>query len=581
MALLRFYTAVRQFIGFLWVVPFLVLGLPVAQAAERCGGVFADSAESSANFPPKSWANYLKTLPTVKNPVQPMGSIPREIVEAPREDSRLYTMGSKYFAKSNLARGGQVPQFVQADIKAEVAAVSTRYEYISSGSPQGGPYTFRTTEWGGGFEVPDLPRRNEFANQATYSQALHKYLDRIVAVIKSEKTYPEYDEIFDSRRLDWQVQDRAEMKAGDNFARTRRHLKDSRVTEVPVESVSGMGLGRIAFREEYDRGDMVVIVVGTKFESHVQASAEAIGQGKELQKSWVVELVSEIYPEYVERRHWGESFIKADFAEVLETLNSTDYVMVRKKDANGKPGELLAAMGLNRASYGKAQVFNAEKNQWVEYTGKFGSTVYNDYPTAQSDRVVDPLLIRENKVPLLKMEAYLGDGFRMPRPAYVEGITLQQVGPRVVNGDFVGRQPIYMMAGEIFEPVKFFMAKTADLRATALNEVFAETIQTMFQFNRSCNLSVCGQALYTFNPKTEGSRLYAKRGMGVLTEFPSATKDGVDWHVFGSKVESYLQKYHEPSAADKEKGGAAVQSINTFRELSDGILRDFKNGSER
>jgi hypothetical protein len=550
----------------------------MVQAAERCGGVFADSAESSANFPPKSWVNYLKTMPMAIASAQPMGLIPREIVEAPREDSRLYTMGSKYFAKSNLGRVEQKPQFVQADIKAEVAAASTRYEYISSSSPQGGPYTFRTTEWGGGFEVPDLPRRNEFANQAAYSQALHKYLDRIVAVIKSEKTYPEYDEIFDPRRLDWQVQDRAELKAGKNFARTRRHQKDTRVTEVPVETVAGTGLGRIAFREEYDRGDMIVIVIGTKFESHVQASTEAMAKGKELQKTWVIELLKEIYPEYVERRHWPESFIKADFAEVLETLNSTDYVIVRKKDVNGKPGELLAAMGLNRASYGKAQVFNAETNRWVEYTGKFGSTVYNDYPTAQSDRVVDPSLIRENKVPLLKMEAYLGEGFRMPRPAQVEGITLQQVGPRIVNGDFVGRQPIYLKAGEIFEPVKFFMSKTAELRATALNEVFAETIQVMFQSNRSCDLSVCGQALYTFNPKTEGSRLYAKRGMGVLTEFPMASKDGVEWHVFGSKVESYLQKYHEPTAADKEAGGKAVQTINTVRELSDRVL-DFMNGS--
>ncbi|WP_168196674.1 hypothetical protein [Bdellovibrio sp. ZAP7] len=576
MALFSLYTAVRQFIGTLLGVSLVLLWGSFSHGAESCGRIFVDATENSSAFPPKSWTGYLKSMPVAKTPVQPMGSIPREFVQAPREDSRLYTMGSKYFAKSNLGRNDELPGFIQADIQAEVAAASTRYEYISSHSPQGGPYTFRTTEWGGGFEVPDLPRRNEFPNQATYSKALHKYLDRIVAVIKSGKTYPEYDAIFDSRRLEWDASDRAEMKAGVNLARGRSYTKESRVTEVPVESVSGTNLGRIAFREEYDRGDMVVIVVGTKFASKAQVSSAAIAKGKELQKSWVIELISEIYPEYVERRHWGESFIKADFSEVLETLNSTDYVMVRKKDS----GELLAAMGLNRASYGKAQIFNADAGKWVEYTGKFGSTIFNDYPTAQSDRIVDPSLIRENKVPLLKMEAYLGEGFRMPRPALVEGITMQQVGPRVVNGEFVGRQPVYLKAGEIYEPVKFFMAKSAELRAKALNEVFAETIQTMFPENRSCDLSVCGQALYTFNPKTEGSRLYAKRGMGVLTEFPSADKDGVDWHVFGSKVESYLQKYHEPSAADKEEAGSAVQRINNSRELSDRVL-EFMNGLAR
>lgn len=136
------------------------------------------------------------------------------------------------------------------------------------------------------------------------------------------------------------------------------------------------------------------------------------------------------------------------------------------------------------------------------------------------------------------------------------------------------QQPVYMRAGEIFEPVKFYMSKNSELRAKALSEVFSQTTQVFFQLGRSAELSVKGQALYTFNPKTEGSRLYAKRGMELMANFSSNTRDGVDWHVFASKIESYMQKYHEPTAAEKEADNAiAVDTIDSVRSLVDRVLK--------
>jgi hypothetical protein len=109
-----------------------------------------------------------------------------------------------------------------------------------------------------------------------------------------------------------------------------------------------------------------------------------------------------------------------------------------------------------------------------------------------------------------------------------------------------------MGEGIIYEPVKFYLAKKADLRGVAMTELVAAMMDGVFPEYRGTDFGLIAQYLYTFNPLREGQLLYSGRGMNTLDQYQSVTKDGIKWHVFGSAPGDFLQMFHSLSAADAE-----------------------------
>ncbi|QLY24829.1 hypothetical protein [Bdellovibrio sp. KM01] len=562
MLLSKSFTADKRFAIPCGLIIAFVLSLgSIANAAESCTSIFS---EGNA-WPPANWKQHLQEV-KVHAKSQPMGNVQRKYVETPADDPRLYYNKYGEHHVDSTKTNWEFSSFLEADIQAEVQSVSQKYQYVESHNSTGGPYLFKNTQSQREFIVYDIPRLSEFPSSKKYSAALEKYLGRIEKIVEEGIWNKDLDNFFHGTNPLQNGKMREKIAQGKTLkaARSTFLSAPTHVTAFPVELIPGTKMGRIAFREEWDQGDMVTTVIRTQIVGSTKATEALMLKGKEEQKKWVIDLISEIYPDYVDRRHWTESFIKADFNEVLETLNSTTYVMVRAKGASGKPGELLAALGINRAPYGKAQMRDPQSGRWMEFTGSFGSTVYDLNPTAQSTIPADMGLIREGKVPLLKMEAYLGEGFRMPRPSVIEAVKFDNNSPRFVNGEFVGKQPVYMSSGEIFEPVKFYLSRTNQMRGEALTSVFSHIADLLIQPDRDHRPAELGQAMYTFNPKTEGSRLYTKRGMNLMKEYGSAEKDGTEWHIFGSSIESYLNNFHHPDLTERENKEAA-QSLYRLR----------------
>lgn len=570
MKLSKSYTDGKHFAIRWGIIATLALCVAIqANAQESCSAVFANSFSEGKAWPPANWKQHLHSI-KVNAKSQPMGAVQRRFVEAPADDPRFYYKNYGELRVDSKRSSNEAPIFFEADIQSEVISVSQNFKYIESHNAEGGPYLFKGMQSQKEFIVYDLPRMQEFSSVQEYSTALHKYLGRIEKIVTEGVWNKAYDSFFFASNPLENTRQRNKIDSNKAIKSARSTLitAPTNVTAYPVELIPGTKMGRVAYREEWDHGNMVTTVIRTQIVGPVKASDALMQKGKAEHKKWVIDLISDVYPDYVERRHWTESFIKADFTEVLETLNSTIYVMVRAKDPSGQQGELLASLGINKAPYGKAQMQDPQSGRWMEITGSFGSTVHDLAPVAKSTIPADTNLIRESAVPLLKMEAYLGQGFRMPRPSVIEAVTFNQNSPRFINGEFVGKQPTYMSSGEIFEPVKFFMSRTNQLRGQALTNVFSHIADHLVQPDRDHRKTGLGQAMYTFNPKTEGSRLYTKRGMNLMTEFGSVQKDGTDWHIFGSSIESYMNNFHHPDYSAKENAEAAQAVYRLRKHLS-------------
>jgi len=175
-------------------------------------------------------------------------------------------------------------------------------------------------------------------------------------------------------------------------------------------------------------------------------------------------------------------------------------------------------------------------------------------------------------VQLLKTEAYMGPNYRMERPSYTEAIHIDDTGPRYVNGEFIGKSPVYAKAGEIFEPVKFFMSRDNEDRLAALTIAYAETFDFILPYGRSSFVAAKGSALYTMNPKAEGTRLYSKRGMHVIPELPGLRQDGIEWFAFKETLRDYIYDFHHYADEETKRNPLFTDKIKILRESTGRIL---------
>jgi hypothetical protein len=270
----------------------------------------------------------------------------------------------------------------------------------------------------------------------------------------------------------------------------------------------------------------------------------ALKEGRDQHLKALREVLDFTFPLYRERRGWNENFIKDLDEKAAETLNSTRYIIVRRKLENGKTGPIIANMGLTRAPYGAVDFFNKSTGQWERHFGPFGSA-YNlsFFPEADANtRDFTSPAFWDQGVPVVPTEVIFGTNslsrplvtdwpflvdaemaLRMKKDWESHGLPTHMPG---IDPDF--NQPISFFTGQIIEPVKFGIAKESDLRGVAYVEVLREMFAAIFPGDLSPKLTRDGQVLMTYNDR-DGVIMYRRMGFSVPDNVPKKSVDGIEW----------------------------------------------------
>jgi hypothetical protein len=274
------------------------------------------------------------------------------------------------------------------------------------------------------------------------------------------------------------------------------------------------------------------------------AQLSALQEGRVQHLSALKEILDFTFPLYRDRRGWNENFIKDLNEKAAQTLNSTRYIIVRKKLANGKEGPIIANMGLTRAPYGAIEFFNKATGRRERHFGPFGSAYELSFISEVDAglRGYAPAKLWGQPVPAVPTEAIFGTG-TLPRPLVADWPFLvdSTMASRMVE-DFAKRhiplsrngidpdftQPVTFSTGQIIEPVKFGVAKEEDLRGVAYVEVLKEMFAAIFPTDLNPKFTKDGQILMTYNDH-DGTVMYRRMGFSVPDEVPQKIVDGIEW----------------------------------------------------
>jgi hypothetical protein len=278
-----------------------------------------------------------------------------------------------------------------------------------------------------------------------------------------------------------------------------------------------------------------------------KAEDDAMALGKRIQNEAMHEILGFVFPLYAERRHWNEDFIKKLHAKAFATMDFTRYIVVREKLEGGKPGKILATLGLTRSLYRKFQFFNLKTQKWEERT--FGTMRPQEQHRWRGTQEA-PAFLGTDFVRALPMEDYFGEDYELPRPATLEGNFDADYTPglrrymRKIGGDEANKGSV--MFGAIYEPTKFALAKDLDLRGEAYAQVLVELFRSIFMSGRSDDFNVNGQHLYTYNDKT-GALMYGRMGFEVMGPQWSRKRDGVEWTALSMSPKDLVKKLSDPN----------------------------------
>jgi hypothetical protein len=274
------------------------------------------------------------------------------------------------------------------------------------------------------------------------------------------------------------------------------------------------------------------------------AHLSALQEGRAQHLSALKEILDFTFPLYRDRRGWNEDFIKDLNEKAVQTLNSTRYIIVRKKLANGNVGPIIANLGLTRAPYGAIEFFNKATGRRERHFGPFGSAYDLSFisEAEESHRGYASAKLWDQPVPVVPTEAIFGTG-SLPRPLVADWPFLVDTSmtSRIVE-DFAKRKiplskngiapdftkPVTFSTGQIIEPVKFGVAKEEDLRGVAYVEVLKEMFAAIFPTDLNSKFTKDGQILMTYNDH-DGTVMYRRMGFSVPGEVPKKIVDGIEW----------------------------------------------------
>jgi hypothetical protein len=509
---------------------------PSLAASLRCANVLSKLPSK----PQESWHDFIQSISTgnTTGDQEPSGIVPLKTIDQPLlRDARLYQLHD--FVATRPDTDPEIAAEIdQAQVGFKFLRYNCRYSKLQSLPAR--LYFFQSNDGGPIFSVDDFPRKNDFQNSQEYSAVLKKYLQDIDQIVRSNERDPKFNDYFNWLK-----------GSDDNFFSWLGYQPPSipvqgKIEKYPVSEIENSGKRRFATKETIDKGPLVVEIIDTvvEYRDSKTLKKKDLRLGRTTQRKWIDELMSVVFPEYASRRGWSRDFLKHLYQKVITTADSTRYIVVRKKDSAGKPGEIIATIGLNRAPYGTTRFFNRISQKWEEYTGPFG-------PIYGRDNNVDLDQSGMKPVPLLGMEEYLQ--IQLPRPTSISEISWPQMGKNspkeLLIGDNIAMdltKPRYHGMGAIYEPVRFYVSPKDSLRTEAYTELVSTLLQSLFQTNMDLNYGLNGQYLYTYNPK-EGVILYRRQGFNLIPEYPTQSKDGSDWQTLGASPQNFVRKAHAPS----------------------------------
>lgn len=238
-----------------------------------------------------------------------------------------------------------------------------------------------------------------------------------------------------------------------------------------------------------------------------------------------------------QRRTWDSDFIGKLIPNAYSALPKTNYVVVREIINNNLPGEIVTSIGYTRSTYKQIRYFNLKTNRWEERLSDLDTRFL---PSKSSSLGTEDTGYTTN-LEVLPMEKFYGPNFELPRPGLVNYIydgkselpsLLEDALKNYMNADMT--KPIVIYTGQIFEPVKFAIAKGSGVRQVSYPAILLELFSGIFSADHPSQFNTQAQSLYTYNT-AEGVALY--KGMGFEVMGPQAThvdENGNQW--FGLKL---------------------------------------------
>ncbi len=527
------------------------------------------------------------------------GEKPSELESSMQDDYRLYLLHPD-------AENHRVNLPVEQNSLAnKIGKYSLEYIY----SIQGHNFCTLTAEDGIQFSI----LQNLLVSLVSGAETM-KTLDRIADVVRNESGASEFDFFFSSAK-----------QTGPNFRLSRANLTGQEnqteryriVRRVPVSAASGrLETFRYFTTWEHTTDNLVVQIHDTEmgtdapsefpmflrrsgldwravWEKHYQSLGLPSGHGFRhqfdsmmgaLEASWKsetellnvgrqeqVKMLDEVFefiaPLYEIRRKWSKEFIQGLYKKALASLDVTRYIIVRRKTADGSIGPIVAVLGLNRAPYGKLIQFNEATNEWGNhylpgmsaFANSFGYTLpaFHDQPFFDE-------FGSAREIPRLGMEDYFGKNFWLPRPSILE-VAVRPSGAQLpgLGENRTTSHGLYFQTGQIYEPVKFGIAKDKDLRGLAYSEIILELFRSVFSDQRDPEFNSKAQFLYTYNDHS--GALYKAVGFKDLNSGPTQSQDGLDWTLLGLSPESLLLKSQDPGLLEERV------SENFLRQLQEDI----------
>lgn len=556
----------------------------------RCSADILASASASMNgkavqaWSAEDWFTYLNGLPLgIANPSQyPTIEIPIEEISEIR-DCRLNHVdqicGGKSERDEGLSRAinGLYPE-------------ARSFTYLGYKNLVGERFELLRLKSGEVVTVKSLPRAVDAGRELdpiTYQAMLNASVTDQLRHANSGITDPLLDHYFEEK-----LPQASDLSAKAYLSRFNADLLRTKSAQYVLERDASDQDARLLVKRTEKTPHFFLEIIETHLGSPYLASPLPnlnVHTGRLVQRRWLNEILAPLFKDYFVRRGWLFEYLMELYVEAIESLDFTRYVVVRERTAAGVPGQIRAVIGLTRAPYGTVRYLNSLTRAWELRTGPFGSTfasVFGDRSRANWKRTHRPevsLTQWNAPVPILGMEKHLG--LTLPRPSVVERI----VGP-MTRAEFarhfhcaersaVSQQvrssdnacptpdpsaPIYFGAGEIFEPVKFYIDPNMDERGSAYVEMIRQVLDFLLPRHQGLAFNLNAQFLYTYNPR-EGAILYRKQGFETITsrELQTKTEGGKQRYLLGATPTRFVERVHSSSPIDRQ--GEAMLEIESIK----------------
>lgn len=461
----------------------------------------------------------------------------RLIVE-PIEDYRLHQM--HHYTLRPLNNAGN--DYIRKNYDKILSTIAPEFHFIGEinvvGYDHNRFYIFEAHN-GTRFTITDLPYIWN-KDVLVSSHSLLTRLRRIHSIVERKNTNAELDDYF--RRIS-----KNEKFFSQNSISEKNNVK---IEKYDLGEIPGTAMRKVYVKRVIETENTITEVYDTEMKHEGDWTKSRHHAGKSVQRDVIQTVHGFIFPLYKTRRGWSDSFLEKLHAKSFETVNDTRYIIVRRKNLDGTPGEILSCIGLNRAPYGKVRYFDSKLANWVEEWGPIGyayKTLKNyasqGWPESQSHW--------GQKIPILGMEQYLGNKPFLNRPSVIESVQLPDFSLTYrlypIGGDIKRllrnvdpEKPVYFSSGVIYEPIRFGVVESNQLRGLAYSEILTEMFKAVFSGERSPDFNMNGQYLYTYNDR-KGVVLYRRMGFEQTSD-SKIVADGTEWHVLGLSPEKLLGK---------------------------------------